>query len=341
MARKVKVAARRPILGRADDAHEEPLTATVPRWIAWAPRAAVLWALAYGSVRVWWAVAGAPSFGRLGTDLIVFTGWGAVGLCAAAAVVALVLSTSPWRWPLWVAAWAVAAGLILASAMLLLDVVGGLLPGLGVPFHPVAFLSRAASLITGLLVGASAEAYRRRWRSGCLFCGRTRTPTRPVELPRWARWAAYAAVAGWLVRLGAQVAVGFGSSLLPTGGGSLLAFEAGFILAGTVLPLALVHSWGRVVPGWVPLLAGRRVPRWLLLVPGFAIGGAMTAYFGLSLVLIAGQTLGGTWEQGAGSLPLAFFWVAVPAYLVWGVGLFAAALAYYHVTRPPCRVCGR
>jgi hypothetical protein len=36
----------------------------VPRWMAWAPPAALVWALACGSVRVWWAVAGAPSFGR-------------------------------------------------------------------------------------------------------------------------------------------------------------------------------------------------------------------------------------------------------------------------------------
>lgn len=341
MAGRVKVEARRPVLGGADHAREGPRPPAAPSWMAWAPRAAVLCAIAYGSVRVWWAVAGAPSFGPPGTDLIAFSGWGAVGLCAAAAGVTLALRAAPWRWPLLVAAWAVTAALVGASAMLLLDVVGGLLPGLGVPFHPWAFISRAGSLITGVLVGASAEAYRRRWRSACLFCGRTRTRVRPVQTPRWARWAAYGAVAGWLVRLGAQQVVGFGTSLLPTGGGSLLAFEAGFVLAGTVLPLALVHSWGRVFPRWVPLLAGRRVPRWLLLVPGFGIGGAMTAYFGLSLVLIAGQTLGGTWDQGAGSLPLAFFWVAVPAYLVWGIGLFAAALAYYHVTRPPCRVCGR
>ena len=58
-----------------------------------------------GSVRVWWAVAGAPSFGPLGTDLIAFTGWWAVGLCAAAAVVTLGLWAAPWRWPLQVAAW--------------------------------------------------------------------------------------------------------------------------------------------------------------------------------------------------------------------------------------------
>jgi hypothetical protein len=50
----------------------------------------------------------------------------------------------------------------------------------------------------------------------------------------------------------------------------------------------------------------------------------MTAYFGVSLVRLAVQTLTGTWEQGAGSYPLWFFWVAVPAP---GLGFGAAALA--------------
>jgi hypothetical protein len=67
----------------------------------------------------------------------------------------------------------------------------------------------------------------------------------------------------------------------------------------------------------------------------------MTAYFGVSMVWLAVQTLTGTWEQGAGSFPLWFFWVAVPAYLVWGLGLGAAALAYRRATRPSCRTCGR
>jgi hypothetical protein len=317
-----------------------------PKWMAWTPQAAILWPLAYGAVRVWWAVGGAPSFGPLGTDLIAFTGWSAVGLCAAAAGVALALMTAPWRWQLLVAAWGVSAALLVACALLLLDVVGGLLPDLGVPFHPVAFVSRAACLVEGILVGTAAEAYRRRWRCECLFCGRTGVRVHPAQgpaqLPWWAWWAAYVAVVGCLVRLGAQMAVGFGSSLLQVGG-ALLVFEAGFLLAGTVLPLALVHSWGRVVPRWVPLLAGRRVPRWLLLGPAFGIAGLMTVYFGVSLVQLAAQTLSGTWDQIAGSLslPLWFFWVAMPAYVVWGLGLGAAALAYYQVTRPTCRVCGQ
>jgi hypothetical protein len=306
--------------------------------MTWVPQAAILWALAYGSVRVWWAVHGAPSFGRLGTDLLVFTGWRAIGLCAAAAGVALALTMARWWWPLLVAAWTVCAALLVACPLLLLDVVGGLLPGTGVPVQPVAFASRAACLVEGILVGAAAVAYRRRWRSACLFCGRTGVRVRPAQPPWWAWLAAYAAVLGSLARFGAQVAVGFG--FLRNAPGKFVVFEAGFVLAGTVLPLALVHSWGRVVPRWVPLLADRRVPRWLPLGPGFVIGVALTVYFGVTLVKVAVDTLSGTWDPGPSPLPLAFFWVAVPGYWVWGLGLVAAAVSYYRITRPRCRVCG-
>jgi hypothetical protein len=49
----------------------------------------------------------------------------------------------------------------------------------------------------------------------------------------------------------------------------------------------------------------------------------------------------GTWEPGPDALPLAFFLVAMPAYLVWGLGLGAAAFGYYQATRPSCSVCAR
>ena len=318
---------------------QHPGTTPEPTWVTWAPWGAIAWALAYGAVRIWWAIGDAQAPPPLGTDLLVFSGWGAVGLCVAVLGVALALKMAPWRHPLWIAAWAASVALLTASALLLLDVVGALTPGLGVQFHPAVFFSRAAALGGAVLMGAAAEGYRRRWRSDCLFCGRTGADVRPVQLPRWARWGAYAAVAGCVVRLGAQMAVGFAE--LQGSGWSLLGFEAGFVLAGTVLPLALVHRWGRVFPAWTPALAGRRVPRWLLLTPAFGIAGAMTAYFGFTFVMLAVGTVTGTWDGGDSSLSLGFFWVAVPAYLTWGLGLGAAAVGYYRVTRPRCRMCGQ
>ncbi len=132
----------------------------------------------------------------------------------------------------------------------------------------------------------------------------------PVLRPDWSRCAdsattavgrlaAYAAIAGWAVRLCAQAAAGFGSLLRARG--AFWAFDACFILAGTVLPLALVHSWGRVFPRWVPLLGGRRTPRWLLLGPAFGIGGALTVYFGVSIFAFAIATLTGSWNRSASS----------------------------------------
>ena len=342
MLKTEDVTEKRAAVEGAGDAREWPRPPAAPRWMAWTPQAAMVWAIVYGAVRVWWAVGGAPSFGRLKFDLMFFSGWGAVGLCGAAAVVALALRMAKWRWPLLVAGWAVCVAMLAACPLLLLDLVGGLLPGLGVEFHPVGFLSRSGCFIGGILVGLTAVAYRRRWRSECLFCGRRGERTRLMKTPRWAWWAAYAAVAGCLVRLGAQMAVGFG--MIPQRHGTRLAiegmvFEAAFLLAGIILPLALVHRWGRVVPRWMPLLAGKRIPRWLALGPGFAIGSLMTVYFGVTLLKITADTLSGAWRQSLAPLPLAFFWVAVPAYWVWGIGLLVAAVAYYRMTWPVCGVC--
>jgi hypothetical protein len=323
-------------LGRAADWPRPP---EAPRWMALARDAAALWALAYGAIRVLWAITGAPSFGSGGTDLALFSGWGAVALCAAVGVTALALTAAPWRRPLLLAACALTAAVLAACALLLLDAVGALLPGMGVVFHPLAFVNRVGCLVGGIALGATAIAYRRRWRSDCMFCGRRGVAVRLARAPWWAWLGAGIALVGCVVRLAAQIAVGFDSSLLKAGG-AVVVFEAAFLLAGTVLPLALVHSWGRVLPRWAPVLGARRVPRWLLLGPAFAIAGAMIVYFGITLASLTASTLSGT-STGWGSLPPAFFWVAVPAYESWGLGLGVAALAYYQITRPRCTTCGR
>ncbi|GIG86154.1 hypothetical protein [Plantactinospora endophytica] len=295
---------------------------------AWAPSLVLLWALGYGGLRVHWALGGAPEFPPLGTDLFPFAGWGAVALVGAAAPLAVALvRVDRWWWPLTGAAWGVSVALMALCPLLLLDAVGLLIPGLGLSVDPVGFASRAGCLAGGVLLAVATDGYRRRCRGDRpLFGGRL------AGTPRWARVAAYLAVAGCLVRLAAQYAVGMAEIPIATGP-AVLAFEAGFLLAGLVLPLALVHGWGRVFPRWVPVLAGRRVPRWLLLGPGFGLGLGLVGYFGVGTGQLAVETATGSWDPGDGTYPLWFFWVSMPAYLVWGCGLTVAALAYWRRTR--------
>jgi hypothetical protein len=175
-------------------------------------------AFAYRSLRAHWAVAGAPSFPPLGADLIGFTGLRVVALCAAAATVALALRTAGWRWPLLALGWGVSTALVAACALLLLDVVGRLLPGLWLPFHPVAFCEPGRVPGWRPPGGAATVTSRRCPRSACLFCGRTGAGVRSPQPPRWAWWAAWAAVAGWLVRVPAYLVwgLGRGAAQLPT-----------------------------------------------------------------------------------------------------------------------------
>ncbi|TDD61130.1 hypothetical protein E1293_45170, partial [Actinomadura darangshiensis] len=177
----------------------------------------------------------------------------------------------------------------------------------------------------------------------CGACGRAATAPGPLaRTPAWAFCAAYLAAAGCLTRIAAQAAVGFGESPL-SGGPSATLFEAGFVLGGILLPLALVHAFGRTWPRWVPALSGRRVPRRLVLWPGTAISGGLVVYFGLMLLQMGWERLHGRnpFPPGSGlDLPEAFFWVAVPAYFLWGAGMAAAARAYARRTRTPCTSCG-
>ncbi|SCG43559.1 hypothetical protein [Micromonospora inositola] len=308
------------------------------------PYLVLAWAAGYGALRLWWAVAGAPEFPPLGTDLVVFTGWWAVALCAAAALVAGGLATArSWRPALAAAGWVVCAAIVLSCALLLLDLVGFLILAPTEAFTVAGFVSRIGCLTGAVLLNAAIVGHRRRYRGDCRGCGRTGPLVQRrvgAGAPGWARAAAYAAAAGCLLRLAAQVAVGFGD-LPPAQGASMVAFEVGFLLAGVLLPLALVHSWGRIWPGWVPLLAGRRIPRAVLLVPAAVFSVGLIVYFGVGIAGLAVETVTGTFDPGDGRYPLAFFWLAEPAYWVWGWGLGLAALSFHQRTRRPCRACGR
>ncbi|MGC4813306.1 hypothetical protein ACLQ29_22495 [Micromonospora sp. DT228] len=288
------------------------------------------WAVAYGGVRLAWAVGGSPEFRQFGSDLLVFTGWWSVALCLAAAVVAVALDWVPtWRPVLAGAAWAVTGALVAAAAILLPELVGFLLFTVGPYFDPTAFVSRLGCVTGAALLGLATARYQRRTRGDCPQCCRTVRPGHRRAVPaRWARWAAYAAVAGLGTRFAAQGMVGGLAQ-----NAAVIGLEVGLLLAGGLLPLALVHRWGEVWPGWVPLLAGRPIPRLLLLVPGFGLGVGIVAYFGMGLVqLVSGS---------ASEFSDAFLWVAMSAYWVLGLGLVVASGDYHRRTRRDCAACGR
>lgn len=309
---------------------------------------ALIAATAYGGWRLWWQLAGTPGdLSPTGDDLVGVTGWGAVILCATAAVLATALlpghTTGLVGRLLRITAGLAGLAMVTSGAMLLLDVVAAVLPGLGVDFYPVGALSRVACVGAGLSLIFAVHADLRQAAVSCATCRRPWAATGALDhLPRWAWIAGYVSVAGCLIRIVAQAAVGMDQSPLSRGMSALL-FELGFVLGGTLLPLALVHRWGRIWPRWVPVLAGRTVPRWVVLGPGIGISGGLVVYFGFMQAQMIVERLNGRnpFPPSAGvELPEAFFWVAVPGYLTWGLGLAVASLAYYRRTKRPCPECG-
>jgi hypothetical protein len=290
------------------------------------------WAVAYGGLRLAWTVGEAPEFGPFGSDLLGFTGWWAVALCAAAGVLGVALQRARrWRPVLAGAAWTVSGALVAAAGILLPELVGFLLLSYGPDFHAAGFAGRLGCAGGAVLLGLATGAYQRRTRGDCPSCCRTGVPGRHrTTSMRWARLAAYAAVSGLVLRFIAQAVVGFDGLVQ---NGSVIALEVGMLLAGGLLPLALAHGWGRVWPGWVPLLAGRVVPRLLLLVPGFGLGVGLVAYFGMGFVQLASGSVS-QFSEG-------FLVVAMSAYCVWGLGLIVAATDYHLRTRRACPACAR
>ncbi|MGC4856828.1 hypothetical protein ACLQ24_26530 [Micromonospora sp. DT4] len=294
--------------------------------------AVLAWAVAYGGIRLAWTVGETPEFPPFGSDLLGFTGWRSVALCLAAGGgggrpgPCDDLATG-------------ARGTGLYGRRRVGRSGGDPAAGAGEPpparARPVlrpAGVRQSARLCTGAaLLGLATFGYQRRTRGDCPDCCRTIRPGQRRRAPApWARWGAYVAVAGLVTRFAAQAVVGFDDLARNA---SIIGLQIGLVLAGVLLPLALVRPWGEIWPGWVPLLAGRRIPRRLLLVPGFGLGAAIVAYFGMGM---AQETSG-----SASEFSDAFLWVAMSAYCLLGLGLLVASSDYHLRTRSACRACGR
>jgi hypothetical protein len=266
----------------------------VPPRIRTRARLTAAMALGYGTFRLTWVLGERPWLPPKGDDLLMFSDWGIVVLCAAAALLAVAFARRrPGAWTAWLVPVAAAVDVVLlaACALLLLDAVGLLIPGSGIQIHVGAILTRLGCLAVAATLASTTTLWQRHHRRRCPACGRDPAWVAPPPTPPPMVFAAaYAVVLAFLVRVGAQVVVdvGSGSSIADaTDPASLAIFVGGAALAGTLLPLALVQRWGRVWPRWTGPLSGRRVPRWLVLGPGLVIGVGMTIYFAISLLALS------------------------------------------------------
>lgn len=112
------------------------------------------------------------------------------------------------------------------------------------------------------------------------------------------------------------------------GGGAYLWTLNALAVLPAVLALALIRPWGLVFPRWTPGFAARRVPRLLLIVPGYLLVLALGGYTILALVLMVVQ-----WSS-----PEAIFspWTGVYGvgqFLVWITALAVATRSYDLRTR--------
>ncbi|MBB4934449.1 hypothetical protein F4561_005269 [Lipingzhangella halophila] len=175
-------------------------------------------------------------------------------------------------------------------------------------------------------------------------------PVVSAKPPRWAVAAAYAVPlcllpsSVWRTQLVATTGVADGWYMLV-----LTVAEMSLGL----LTLGLVHSWGELLPRWVPLLGGRRIPVRAAVLPATIGAVAVTV---LS-VTMAAQELGLLWEDPQTleqARALSSFnvpadtdfsgpadwvaWLYAPS-LAWGPLLAAVTLAYHRRrTRPHRRL---
>ncbi|GGV19101.1 hypothetical protein GCM10010182_45960 [Actinomadura cremea] len=114
-------------------------------------------------------------------------------------------------------------------------------------------------------------------------------------------------------------------------------------LAGIFLLLALTHRWGQMFPRWAPPLAGRRVPRWLPLVPAW-LGAARLGPYGIAGTLgyLLPIAVGLRELPDDGVMSGWSGWTVaacgIGAFGVYGTALGAAAWSYQRRTRPRCTI---
>nr|WP_232344869.1 hypothetical protein [Actinoplanes awajinensis] len=154
------------------------------------------------------------------------------------------------------------------------------------------------------------------------------------------RWIAYAGCVAWLPYGGVHLMSVVGVPGLEPhddrpSPSMAVALCVGLGLAVFLL-LGLVRPWGMVFPRWTILLAGRRVPRFLPIVPVWLIAPTLALYglgSGVYVMLLAGGVL--QWHGRTGFDALSYIGVAQPiSFGGYGLALAVCAVSYQLRTRP-------
>lgn len=158
-----------------------------------------------------------------------------------------------------------------------------------------------------------------------------------LAVPRWVNLAAHAVPlavlpAGlWRMAMAVGIPVGFSGQLAKDWQPGLEAFSYITLLTLVteglaLMTLGLVRPWGEKVPGWIPLLGGRRVRTWVAVVP--ALLGA------LAVTALTTQMFWGGWpaDEGGSEAPQGMAALIMNAcyvpMLLWGPLVAVVAVSY-------------
>lgn len=167
--------------------------------------------------------------------------------------------------------------------------------------------------------------------------GRPNRWPKPVPgTPRWTvacAWATPACVAPsgvWRTLVGLGVPLGWSEAHLrleriPGFGTAYVLALTGLSLGAAALTLGLVYPWGQRLPGWLPAVGGRRIPRWM--VAAAAISGAVVVTCLIVLSILNWSQVSGFADRPGSAWALLMVCCYLPACL-WPVLLLAVLYAY-------------
>lgn len=340
------------------------------RWPEWVRPAAIFWTLIYGVLGLYWSFGGSgfplgssvqigPGGGRqasMFSDVVIVAPIMTI-LCAIGVLVLLKCKSNVRgfvRKILLVYAWSAAAILcfaipdarvLIVVAYAPISLIGALL---GWPLHywdavtwPV--INQFICLVGGLFWAATALSFQRQSREACGYCGRKNEAGRRIDSDwalRWGRRATYVAIfapvyyditrISWVLGIPLGITSEFLQDLQDTGlawAGAGLALVS---IGGACLTHGLIKPWGEIFPRWIPLLAGKRVPPALAIIPA----GCVSIMITVTGIQVVKQSFSSNiFANWGGGTPL-LLWP------VWGIALGVATIFYYYRRKGRCHHCG-